>query len=43
MKIIRASDNSVVYDNRRVVVSDDMDNADPMAISGGSINIQKIK
>jgi VCBS repeat-containing protein len=33
---------TVVYDNR-VGASDDIDNADPLEISGGSINIQKAK
>jgi len=41
MKILDSM-NNVVYDNR-LGISDDMDNADPMAISGGSINIQKTK
>jgi hypothetical protein len=38
MKITRINDNAVIYDNRRGV-SDDMDIADPTAISGGSIVI----
>jgi hypothetical protein len=39
MKIIRSSDNVVVYDNR-MGDPDDIDNI-PMALGGGSINIQK--
>jgi uncharacterized repeat protein (TIGR01451 family) len=38
MKITQQSGNAVVYDNR-MGGSDDIDNADPMAISGGSIVI----
>jgi hypothetical protein len=40
MKIIRTSNNAVVYDNRMNAL-DDIDAADPMIIAGGSINIQK--
>jgi hypothetical protein len=39
MKIVRISDNVVVYDNR-MGDSDDIDSV-PMALGGGSINIQK--
>lgn len=42
MKITRTSDNVLVYDNRRGS-SDDIDNADPMAIGGGSMVIHKAK
>jgi hypothetical protein len=42
MKITRIVGGEVVYDNRRGL-SDDIDNADPMAISGGSIVIHKGK
>ena len=40
MKIIRVSDNKTVYDNV-MGASDDIDSANPMALGGGSINIQK--
>jgi len=40
IKITRISDNLVVYDNR-MGASDDIDTADPMVISGGSIDIKK--
>jgi hypothetical protein len=39
IKIMRLN-NEVVYDNR-MGLSDDIDNADPMVISGGSIDIKK--
>jgi hypothetical protein len=39
MKIIRISDSAVVYDNN-IGSTDDIDSV-PMALSGGSINIQK--
>jgi hypothetical protein len=47
MKIVRLNgpgdlDDEVVYDNR-IGTSDDIDNANPMQIAGGSINIQKAK
>jgi PKD domain len=42
IKITRTADGVVVYDNRRGV-SEDMDNADPTAIGGGSIVIHKAK
>ena len=42
MKIIRISDNAVVYDNARDA-SDDIDAANPLAIGGGSIVIHDNK
>jgi hypothetical protein len=42
IKISKIADNAVVYDNR-MGTSEDMDLADPLAISGGSIVIHKLK
>lgn len=40
IKVWRLSDSVIVYDNR-MSVSDDIDNTDPQAISGGSVVVHK--
>ena len=40
IKITDKATKAVIYDNRRAVLSDDMDNANPQIISGGRITIK---